>query len=108
MEDSACSNIGTFHFPHNLCRLTAGSVMLFFLFLCGFLLCSFFLLCHCLLPPYGTKTSLLTITEKIINYTDRIVKEAKISSYTFYRPNTRESFKEIFIEVVFIAVGNRL
>lgn len=31
--------------------------MLFFLFLlCDFLLC--FLLCHCLLPPYGTKTSL--------------------------------------------------
>jgi hypothetical protein len=80
----------------------ASSVILFFLFLlCGFLLCSFFLLCHCLVPPYGTKTSLKYNNRKHFKLTVLFVKEAKSISYTFYRPNARESFKKIFIDVVF-------
>ena len=80
--------------------------MLFSLFLLrSFLLCSFFLLCHCLLPPYGTKNQFTYNNRKNLELTGRIVKEAKSSSYTFYRPNTEESFKEIFIDVVLSNAG---
>ncbi|MGB7582849.1 MAG: hypothetical protein WBL85_10440 [Sedimentisphaerales bacterium] len=42
---------------------------------------------------------------KNLELTSRIVKEAKSSSYTLYRPNTEESFKEIFIDVVLSNAG---
>jgi hypothetical protein len=58
-----------------------------------------------LLPPYGTKNQFTYDNRKHLELTGRIIKEAKSNSYTFYRPNTRESFKEIFIDVVFSVAG---
>jgi hypothetical protein len=57
--------------------------MLFFLFLCWFLLCGFFLLCHFLLSPYKTKNSLHTITETIENPANELSKRPKAVAIVF-------------------------
>jgi hypothetical protein len=58
------SNVGTFHFPHNLCRLKPEALCYFFLFFffAVFFFAAFFFLAIVCYLHMAQKTSLNTIT----------------------------------------------
>ncbi len=80
---------GTFHFPHNFCRikfLSAALCYFLFFFFAVFFFAFFFFAIVCYLHM-AQKTSLFNNAIKLTGITDRVVKEANKCSYNFYRPN---------------------